>query len=610
MPAAAVTAAEREPRRARYLIPRDTPRRGEVIAALTAAAVLGHLLFAQVTLVLAVAFGTSSRLSRWRPQWLAIPAAAGFLWVLAIGPGAALAGFAAGPRQVADYLASCATDPARIAQLTGAFAGAGHWLPRQLPLALLAGAAEAVVACWLSWLHTDEFDVPAFRPGLIILGRRRYTAAFVKSGGVVTRAGACLGLDQATGERAEVSWQEAAGGVLCTGAAGAAVAAASLQLVHAAIRRRKPVIAVDLTGNPALIESLAEVCAAAGAPLRLFGPAGEGYYEPLRGGDPARKTSLVMGMIDWAAVADHTRRTCGGYLNDLFAVAAAAPGDPAVPVIDDVVHLLSPAALRARMGRVPAYHPRRIPLAERVRVSASLVEADPAPAAVLAEQLTGLRAAALGRWLRPGPASAGEPGPALISLTSVVRERAVAFFPLDQAVHGRAAQMIANLVALDATAVFAQSRRLDLPGDALAWFGQCDVLGDATLADLISTGAEAGLAALFTTGSAPAAERIAGLANVLIIHRLADPGLAGRLAALTGTRLIPAESRAALPGATVPGATVPGAVVPDGLPSLVRSPVVPAADLCQLRGDEFTLLVKGPSRRIVPRGQFIPGSLG
>ena len=100
-------------------------------------------------------------------------------------------------------------------------------------------------------------------------------------------------------------------------------------------------------------------------------------------------------------VADHARRTCGGYLNDLFAVAAAAPGDPGVPVLDDVVHLLSPAALRARVERVPAYHPRRGPLAERVRVSASLLQADPAPAAVLAEQLTGLRASPLGRWLRP-----------------------------------------------------------------------------------------------------------------------------------------------------------------------------------------------------------------
>ena len=205
-----------------------------------------------------------------------------------------------------------------------------------------------------------------------------------------------------------------------------------------------------------------------------------------------------MGMIDWGPVADHARRTCGAYLNDLFAVAAAAPGDPRVPVLDDVAALLSPAALRARMRQVPPYHPRRAPLGERARVSAGLLEADPATASFLAGELTGLRASALGRWLRPAGARAGDAragdargagargagargastgsGPAQISLSAVIRERAVAFFPLDQSRHGRSARMIANLVALDTAAVFAESRRLGVAGDGLAWFGDADAI--------------------------------------------------------------------------------------------------------------------------------------
>ncbi len=87
MPAAPLTVAAREPRRARYLIPRDLPRRGEIIAALTALVLVGHLLFAQLTMLLAIAFHVISRASRWRPQWLAAPAATGLVWVLAIGPG-------------------------------------------------------------------------------------------------------------------------------------------------------------------------------------------------------------------------------------------------------------------------------------------------------------------------------------------------------------------------------------------------------------------------------------------------------------------------------------------------------------------------------------------
>ena len=218
-------------------------------------------------------------------------------------------------------------------------------------------------------------------------------------------------MDWPTGLPAEVPWSAAEGGVLCTGTEPALVGAASFQFAHAAIRRRKPVIVVDLAGQDGLAAALAAVCADAGAPLRVFGPAGPGCYEPLRGGDPARKAMLVMGMIDWAAVTDHARRTCQGYLNDLFAVAAAAPGDPRVPVLDDVVRLLSPAELRARLARVPPYHPQRRPLAERVWASASLLDADPATAAFLAGELTGLRASPLGQWLRPVDGLSARPAP-------------------------------------------------------------------------------------------------------------------------------------------------------------------------------------------------------
>ena len=97
MPAAVPAARQRAPRRARYLIPPGTPHRREVLAALTTLAVLSGLLFAQITLGLAVAFHAIGKLTRWRPVWLAVPAACGLVWVLAIGPAAALAGFLAAP---------------------------------------------------------------------------------------------------------------------------------------------------------------------------------------------------------------------------------------------------------------------------------------------------------------------------------------------------------------------------------------------------------------------------------------------------------------------------------------------------------------------------------
>ena len=192
-------------------------------------------------------------------------------------------------------------------------------------------------------------------------------------------------------------------------------------------------------------------------------------------------------MLDWPAVTDPARRTGAGYLHDLFAVLAAAPGDPRIPVLDEVVHLLSPDALWARLRQVPPDHPRRTRLAERVRTSASLLTANPATAAFLASELAGLRASPLGRWLRP--AAAGEDQ---ISLATAVRDRAVVLFSLGQPRPGRAAQMIANLAALDLAAECAGLARCGIGADGLAWFGRCERLAGPALAGLLGRRARPG----------------------------------------------------------------------------------------------------------------------
>src|SRR6266536_5011162 len=430
MPASAATAAERAPRRARYLSPGDAPRRGEIAAASAVAVLVAHVLLAQLTIMLAAALYGVGKISRWRPLWLAVPCGAGLIWALAIGPGAALAGFIAGPRQITAYLGGVPGQPGRLLHLGTAFAGLGHWLPRQLPLALILAAAEVAAAGWLSRLRAAGRPPAPARPGLIVAVRRHYTVATVRSGGVVTRAGGCLGIDQAGGGQAAVSWREAEGGVLAAGAAatglaghgrdgsgpdGSGPAETGFQLVHAAIRRRKPVIAVDLTGSRWLAGSLAAVCGAASAPFYQFGQAGQLCYEPLRGGDPVRAASLVLGMIDWSESTGQRRRTCAVYLGDVFAVLAAMPA-----------------------------------------------------------QLTALRASAPGRWLCPGSEC--------ISLGRVLRERAVGLFTLDHSTHGRCASMIAGLVAFDAMSVFAELRGIPVNGDGVAWFNGCEVLDHAARA--------------------------------------------------------------------------------------------------------------------------------
>jgi hypothetical protein len=620
MPADAVSGAGHMPRPGRYLIPGDVPRRGEFIAACAVLAVVAHLLFAQLTLILAVAFVIITRLSRWRPGWLAVPAAVGLIWVLAIGPAAAAAGFAQGPSQIAAYIGGVGQHPGRLGHLGAAYAGIGHWLPRQFPLALILAAGEAAFAAWLTWLHTDEWKLPGYRPGLITWCRRAYLTRFISSGGVVTRDGACLGLNAATGWQVAVSWAEVAGGVLCAGSPGSGTTTTSFQIVHAAIRRRKPVIAVDLDGNRGLADAFGALCEGTGTPLYRVGGEASRYYDPLRTGEPARRTSLVMGMVDWTGTSDQYRRSCAAYLTDLFAVADAAPGDPRSPTLNEVVHLLSPAALRARMEHVPGYHPRRQALGERVKVSAGLLEGDPRITAALAEQLNELRASALGRWLAPVPGLR-------VDLGRVVRERAVALFSIDAVVHGRAATTLASLVARDVLAVCSELRRIGVPGDGLAWFDQCGGLDPAALSDLVSRGEAAGLPALLTTTAAGRAQALADEVNVLVLHRLTDPAVAERFAGLTGEKFAPvgegdfpaaggpavratatagarATTTAAVGGAA--SADSPGPLSQLGPYGLIRKPVVAARSLSRLANGEHVLIVRRPRRRLVTLGLTVP----
>jgi len=494
MPPAVPLVPERPPRRARYLIPLGTPRRGEVLAALAVVAALAGALLAPLTLLLLVAFCTISKISRWRPVWLAVPACCGAIWLLAVGPGTAIAAFGAAMSSVAAVLSRLITDPPVLASLPGAEV---HDLAGQFPVALILAAGAAAFAWWARWLHTDEWDLPALRPGLANFCRRQWTAASVRSGGIVTRDGACLGVDRATGGPAALSWRDAGGGVLVTGAAQPALLASGWQLAHAAIRRRKPVIVVDLTGSQELRGWLAAACPAVAAPLQVFGEAR--YLPGLR------------------------------------------------PAEDDLAILL---------------------------------------------------ASPLGRWLGPGQGA-----DARIGLAEVVRRRAVVLFSLDRRGCGRAAEVVAGLVAADIAAVYAALGRKGIPSEGLCWFTECDGIGAEALAPLVAPGGQPGLAAVLATTVPDTAARLAGQVEAGVFYRLADRDLAAGLAALTGTRLVPVAQ--VLPQAAEADAP-PGPAAPLGT---VPSPVVPAEKLCGLGGDEFVLVtgLKAAPVSVLPRCRAIAG---
>jgi len=458
--------------RSRGLTPRAAPR-GELAAAAAIAALLAEMLLAQLTLGLTICFMIIGRLGRWRALWLLTPAAIGLAWTLSIGTGQALAGYLAGGGRVLGYLAGPGPVIARLAHLPGALGGWRRWLPSQLPVALIAAAAQTACLALLG-RPGRRHD---YRPGLIIAARRMYLSAVSRGGELATSDGGCVGIVPSTGRRAAISWHEAESGVLCAGRDAPAVAATGLELVTGAIQHRKTVIIIDLAGRtghadagsaawrsaawrsagggsgrtwPAIrdagpVASIERACADAGAPLRRFGwlsrvsqgpgavprlmgaraEAGApppvsggqgGCYEPFSGVDPARAAGLVLAMMDWRGASHAQRQFCADYLNAALAVIAATTAGPAAgpaAVLDELTGLLRPGALAARLRRVPGYLHGSDPLIGRAHDLAGQLDNDPALVTPMAAQLTGLRSTEPGRWLRPprggGPLRGGGP---------------------------------------------------------------------------------------------------------------------------------------------------------------------------------------------------------
>jgi hypothetical protein len=313
------------------------PRR-DLVAGIAIVAVLVQVVFAQLTLLLAICFVLIDRLSRWRPSWLVVPTAIGFGWLLAVGVGPSAAGYLAGGRHVVGLLVEHGTLFARIGHLHGMFTGWQQWLPRQLPVALIVAAAEAAVL----GLPGRAARSARYRPGLLVRARRRYLTVVLRRGELATADGCCLGIIETTGTRAEITWREAEAGLLCLSHDPAAVSATGRDLVLAAIQHRKAVIVIDLngrnatnqrgraarfagtgTGQASLADQIELACAEVNAPLRWFAWSAASF-DPITEVGPAKATSLVLAMIDWTGAGQARRLLCASYLEAALGLLAAA----------------------------------------------------------------------------------------------------------------------------------------------------------------------------------------------------------------------------------------------------------------------------------------------
>ena len=539
-------------------------------AGAAAGAVVVQLALAQVTLALTIAFLVIAVVTRWRPAWLAWPAAAGVCWIAVIGPARAGADYVASAWHMVSVLAGSGSLAAPVRGLASATAGWQRWLPGQLPVALMAAAAEVALARWLSaalWPPGRR----GCRPGLLVLVRRCYVLASLRRGEVATADGGCLGVIADTGRRAAVSWREAAGGVLVTGLDAGAVASTCLDLAAAAIGHRKSVIVIDLTSGVvtggehgrrgaatvpcSVLRAMTTTCASAGAPLAIYGH-GRERYEPFGDAGPAAAADLLIAMTGLAEDGHGRRAFCAEYARAAFEVITAGAGSAGTRqrpgVVDDVAVLLRPGALEARLSALGQTLNRPTGPAEHDAL------------ALLAARLASLRRSPAGALLSR-PAEAGSPA---ISLARALARRQVVLFPLDPRPHGAGGVMIARLIVADLVRVLGE--RAGAGADVLAWINGCEAMDAGSVAALLETGQAAGVATMLSTADGATAAALGAQLNVVVLRGRSPRGLTGR---------------AALGGGV------------DGVHG--NADVLPAAMLAARRGDALSVLVRAPVPRTV-----------
>lgn len=491
-------------------------RRDDLAAIVAVVAFLAQLIFAQCTVALVICLVIVGRMSRWRPLWLAAPAAAGLGWMFVIGVRPAVAGYLAGGSQVLALVAHGSLG-GKAKALSDIVATWRLWLPGQVPVALVAAAAQAAI---LAVLPGRAAIRRPYRPGAVTAARSGYLAAALRRGEVSTCDGCCLGIVPGTGRPAAVSWREAEAGVLCASEDAAAMSAIGRDLALAAIQHRKTVVVIDLAGERAagLIEP---ECQAAAAPLRRFDGRNV-LYDPLAAARPARGTSLAMAMIDWTGIPHARQLFCANYLNAAFALLAAgraAQAPMAGTTLDELVRLMRPGALRARLAQVHGSHRAAGPLAAQVAEFSVQLDADGSILAPVASQLAELNSAT-----QAGLRRSADQAP--ISLAAALADREVVLFPLSRLAPGRPGTMIARLVVADLIEHLADRSDLGSRADCLVWINGCEAIDARQLAVLVALGERTGTAVVLGTAIGAVAAGLAADVNVVAVRGVSPAQLA------------------------------------------------------------------------------------
>jgi hypothetical protein len=379
-----------------------------------------------------------------------------------------------------------------------------------LAAAMLVVGAARVARFAVRWRRA-----PAPRPGAIVLGvdmRGRPVA---------------LGEDELSAHG------------LILGASGAGKTTTLVTILSDRIRRRLPVVAIDMKGSPTFARDLATAATAAGRPIKVWTLDGGAHWNPLAHGNP---TELKDKLIATERFTEpHYQRAAERYVQTVLQVLGHAHSGRA-PALAEVVALMDPRRLAATLRGLD------VPIRDRVQdYIAGLTHDQLSAIRGLQTRLAVLTESDTAPYLTV-PAEPG--GDRAIDLREALRGPDVVVFSLNSSKYGKLAAQIGTLVVQDLVAASgdrlierSHGRSLD---QAVIAIDEFSALGADHVIALLARGRESGMTVLVATQELADLERAAaglrdqvlGVTAVKIAHRQEVPGSAQTIAQIGGTEKV------------------------------------------------------------------------
>lgn len=319
---------------------------------------------------------------------------------------------------------------------------------------------------------------------------------------------------------------------LVVGATGSGKTTTLLAIARSAIRRRIPVMYVDLKGDPAVSRVLRTEARGTWCRHLEWSLDGPVRWNPLAHGNATELKDKLIGLESWTE--PHYKRAAERYLQNVLTVLDSSANGRA-PSLPEVVDLMDPTRLNGRLRDVPPE------LADRVSGYLDGLAHDQLSAIRgLAARLAVITESGAGAYLGAGERHE------TIDIRRCLSTGGVTVFSLNSSTYGELAAQVGGLVLQDLKAAAGALLEAETGRQGYIFIDEFSALSGDHVLSLLARGRTAGLSVLLATQELADLSRVAdgfldqvlGNTAVKIAHRQDVPSSCEILAGIAGTRQV------------------------------------------------------------------------